>query len=155
MSTTRFETPARRRCAGALWLLTALFALRVAGQALQRWLPQAWLPPAEARQGSSLPYAALLALQLAIVAVMAAAAVRAWNGDLKSSATARRWLRGIGLVYLAAALARIAAGLALDDPHPWLTAWIPAAFHVVLSTYILVLAQYHALRGPARGGAAP
>jgi hypothetical protein len=48
------------------WLLSAMFAARVLGQLLQRWMPQPFLPPAEALQGSSLPYTALLSSLLPV-----------------------------------------------------------------------------------------
>jgi hypothetical protein len=65
-----------------LWGLAVLFAARVAGQALQLCLPQSFLPPFHAFQGSNLPYALLLAAQLAILALMAVTGWRVYRGTL-------------------------------------------------------------------------
>jgi hypothetical protein len=116
----------------ALWLLTFLFALRVAGQAIQRWAPQAWLPPFDAFQGSELPYGVLLGSQLVILAAMARFAVRVPRP--------RRVFLWTGGIYMAGALARIAIGILVPAAPAWFSAWIPAFFHVVLAAYLLTLA---------------
>jgi hypothetical protein len=56
-----------------LWFLTFLFALRVAGQAIQRWAPQSFLPPFDAFQGSNLPYFVLLGSQIVTLGAMRSA----------------------------------------------------------------------------------
>ena len=43
----------RATYAALLWLLTMAFAMRVLGQALQRWAPQPLLPPFDAFQGAA------------------------------------------------------------------------------------------------------
>jgi hypothetical protein len=45
-------------------LLTGLFGLPIAGQAVQFWAPQSFLPAFDAFQGSSLSYSTLLLTQL-------------------------------------------------------------------------------------------
>jgi hypothetical protein len=71
-----------RLCAGAMGLFTCLFFLRVIGQAVQLWLPQAWLPVFAEWQGSPIPYPLLLAIQLGILVAMTGATWRAWNAVL-------------------------------------------------------------------------
>jgi hypothetical protein len=51
-------------------LLTGLFGLRVAAQAVQFWIPQSFLAAFDAFQVSSLSYSTLLLTQLLIVALM-------------------------------------------------------------------------------------
>ena len=63
-----------------MWALCLLFAARVGGQAVQLWLPQSFLPPFHALQGSDLPYWLLLCAQLAILALMARLAWRVQLG---------------------------------------------------------------------------
>ena len=124
-----------------LWLLTFLFSLRVAGQAIQRWAPQPWLPPFDAFQGSNLPYAVLLGSQVAILAAMAFCNLRRPAGG--------RVLFWFGVIYMTGSLARIAVGLAVPDAHPWFRAWISAVFHIVLAAYLLLLsapARFHSRR---------
>ena len=133
-----------------LWALTALFAARVAGQAVQRWAPVPWLPPQEAFQGSNLSYAALLSTQLAILAVMAFASWRVFPGRMAASPRLAHWLAWSGGLYMAIALGRIAVGLLAPQAPAWFRAWVPAAFHVVLAAFVIALCVYHS-RKPRRG----
>jgi hypothetical protein len=127
----------------SLWALTALFAARVAGQALQRWTPQPFLPPADAFQGSNLPYPALLFAQLVILAVMIAVAWRVQRGVMARNPGAGRVLGWLGAAYMAFALGRIAIGLSMPGAPDWFRTWIPAFFHVVLAGYVLTVSLYH------------
>lgn len=131
----------------ACWLLTAAFAARVIGQALQTALPQPFLPSAERFQGSALPYAVLLASQLAILWFMLRYTLRLHHGALVAARRAGVLLAALGGAYLAVAVGRIAVGLALPSAPAWFSAWIPATFHVVLATYVLTLAAYHLSQG--------
>jgi len=124
-----------------LWFLTFLFSLRVAGQAIQRWAAQPFLPPFDAFQGSNLPYPALLASQVLILGGMIFCNLRSPKGG--------RVLLWIGSLYMAGSLLRIAVGLAVPGAPAWFSTWIPALFHVVLAGYVLTLATP---RGRSRAG---
>jgi hypothetical protein len=139
-----------RKWAAAMWLATALFAFRVIGQAVQRWLPVPWLPAFREWQGSATPYPVLLAIQLVIIGAMAHASWRAWTGSTGSS-RAMQGFAWLGALYMFVAVGRIAIGLSVDDAPAWFRAWISGAFHVVLAGFVLALARYHFLRNPARG----
>lgn len=140
--------------AATLWLLTALFTLRVVGQALQLWLPQAWLPPLSEWQGSTIGYPLLLATQILIVAAMALASYGAWRGTIRSTRV-RMWAATwIGGIYMLAAIARPVIGFTVPDSHPWFHAPISSAFHVMLAGFILALARYHGLGLATRAGGA-
>jgi hypothetical protein len=132
----------------ALWIFSLAFLLRVVGQAVQRWLPQRWLPPFEAFQGSSLPYFVLLTVQIIILFFMLRTAIRAGAGTLRSNRRAGRLLGIAGSIYLFVSLARIAVGLAVTSAPDWFRTWIPAVFHVVLAAYVVVLARYHLQADP-------
>jgi uncharacterized protein len=138
------DTTTKRPILGILlWLLTALFAARVAGQAIQRWAPIALLPPDHAFQGSSLPYPFLLSAQIVILVAMGYASWRASHGQLKPS---RRWavfLGAAGALYMTVALGRIAVGALAPTAPAWFRAWIPAFFHAVLASYVLALSAFH------------
>ena len=127
-------------------MLTLLFAGRVAGQALQAWAPQPWLPPLERWQGSSIDYRILLATQLLMLAAMAWASFRAWRGVLVTRPTLGRVLAWLGALYMAGSVARIVVGLAVPGAPPWFSTWIPAIFHLVLAGFVLALARYHSSR---------
>jgi hypothetical protein len=126
-----------------LAILTALFFCRVAGQAIQRWLPQSWLPPFEAFQGSGLPYPVLLSAQIAILAVMLRVGWQLRSGAVSPNARVGRTLAWLGGVYMAGSCLRIVVGLVLPEAPRWFIAWIPALFHLVLAGFVLVIADYH------------
>ena len=139
---------AKRRSSGnavLLWLLSALFFLRVAGQAVQRWAPQPYLPRFDDFQGSSLPYWVLLSTQLAILATMVALAWRVQRGLFRPTPRAATLLAWAGGIYMAVSASRIVIGLAIPSAPAWFSTWIPAVFHLVLAGYALTLAKSHAL----------
>ena len=133
----------RRQLGLVMTIATLLFAGRVAGQAIQTWAPQPWLPPLERWQGSSLDYSVLLGTQLLMLAAMAWASVRAWREVLVVRPTLGRVLLWLGAIYMAGSIARIAVGLAVPGAPPWFSTWIPAIFHLVLAGFVLALARYH------------
>ena len=133
----------RATYAALLWLLTMAFAMRVFGQALQRWAPQPFLPPLDAFQGSNLPYWLLLSAQLVILVVMTVVCRRVQTGSLAPSARAGTVLTWGGWIYMTVSIARIAVGLSWPAAPAWFSTWIPAVFHVVLAAYVLTLAYYH------------
>jgi hypothetical protein len=124
-----------------LSLSTALFAVRVAGQAVQRWFPQRYLPPFGAFQGSRLPYPVLLLAQLVILSVMTRACWRVGQGTLPQNARKARVLGWAGAVYMTGSLVRIAIGILAPSVSTWFRAWIPGIFHVVLAAFVLCLAR--------------
>jgi hypothetical protein len=148
--TVRTPPRAWRFAAGAMWILSVLFSLRVLGQAVQRCLPQPWLPPFAAWQGSSTPYPLLLSIQLVILGAMATASHGAWHGCTIARRGAVKWVAGLGAIYMTIALARIAIGIGIEAAPAWFRAWISGAFHVVLAAFLLASAGYHFLRKPAR-----
>ena len=133
----------RATYAALLWLLTMAFAMRVLGQALQRWAPQPFLPPFDAFQGSNLPYGLLLSVQLVILVVMTIVCRRVQTGSLAPSARAGTVLMWAGWIYVTVSVARIVVGLSWPAAPAWFSTWIPAVFHVVLAAYVLTLAYYH------------
>jgi len=132
-----------RSRAALLWMLLLLFSFRVVGQAGQKWHPQTYLPSFGEFQGSGIPYSALLAIQLVMLAVMGRVCWRVHSRTLVTSHRAGRILRTFGGLYMAGSLARIVVGMVMPDPPSWFTAWIPAFFHIVLATFVLVVANYH------------
>jgi hypothetical protein len=120
--------------------LTAAFALRVIGQAVQDISPQPWLPAFGAFQGSGLTYPLLVAAQVAILIAMVAVTCRVAQGRWSARPAVVRTLRALGRAYLVAMLARLAIGVEMPEAGAWFAAWIPAVFHVVLATFVLTWA---------------
>jgi len=126
-----------------LWTLSFLFAMRVLAQALQRWLPQSFLPPFSRFQGSHLPYSVLLGAQILILAAMLRYSWEAHRAALTASRRLTKTLFWCGAIYMSASVARIAIGLTISIAPPWFSAWISAVFHLVLAGFVLTLAWTH------------
>ena len=141
--------------ARVLWSLWLLFALRVLGQAVQRWAPQDFLPAFAAFQGSDLPYWLLLSAQLVILAAMAFASWRVQSGRLVLGGRVGNALAWAGGVYMAAALTRVLVGLTVLAAPDWFRTWIPAMFHIVLAAFVLTLALHQRREGCLTHGEAP
>lgn len=147
------RAPSRSRHGATLAALTGLFALRVAGQAIQRWIPQPFLPPMEAFQGSKLPYSTLLTIQILILGLMLRTSWRVWTARSAPARGLGRCLAWFGGIYLAGSIARIGVGLLVPAAPPWFSTWIPAFFHLVLASWVLVLAAHHLSLPPPRNDA--
>jgi len=123
-----------------LWILLALFVLRVLGQALVAFFDVGFLPPLEAWYSGLMPYEYLLPSQILIIAVMAKICLdftrrRGFFFEPKRFfATAWLWF---GTVYLAAMIAR---AIFLWD-HP-----IPIFFHWVLAAFVIAVGHSHRRR---------
>lgn len=131
--------------APALWLFTALFVMRVAGQVLVALRAPRWLPPMT--QWNLLPYPILLPIQLALIGLMVWIDQSFGAGD--ASAVARDAGLGTALlafsaVYAAAMPLRYAIRMARRPDQRWFGGTIPMVFHLVLASYLFVLGRYHA-----------
>ncbi len=123
-----------------LALLLAAFLFRVLAQLVAAVAPTGALPPFAAWQGSALPYPLLLAAQGAIALGMAWAVLRRARGGRVVPA---RWRRPVllgALVYFGVMAFRFVAGLSVLAAVPWFAAALPAVFHMVLATFLLLLA---------------
>jgi branched-subunit amino acid ABC-type transport system permease component len=129
-----------------------LFALRVLAQAIQRFVPQSFLPPFDAFQGSRLPYPLLLSAQTAILAWMAVICGRVLTRSLTRSGRTSTALSWIGSTYMAASVLRIAIGLAIPAAPAWFRAWISDVFHLVLAAFVLSAARLYRLPRPSAIG---
>jgi hypothetical protein len=129
--------------AAVLALLSILFLGRVVGQVLVVTRHPTWLPPMEQWYSGLLAYPRLLATQVAILAGMTVLIV-----GLVGEA---RWAVGpypaLGTVlvvvaygYAAAMGARYVVRMARRPDQRWLGGCIPIVFHVVLATWIWVIA---------------
>lgn len=121
----------------ALWMLLGLFALRVLGQLLVVTGVAPFLPPMDEWQSGLLPYPVLLASQLVILMLLATVCVQfsrrrgffvRRNARLGSSLWIVGWIYAIGMVVRYALLRRDI---------------IPVIFHIVLASFLLVVAHHH------------
>ncbi|HWQ95401.1 MAG TPA: hypothetical protein VN418_07890 [Gammaproteobacteria bacterium] len=130
----------------ALWILVFVFCLRVLGQLIQQVSPLPWLPGLEQWQGSALPYWLLLTIQWAIIAVMVMSVRRCTSGNLVRRPAQGKWLLFLGTIYFVVMAGRLVIGWTLPSAGPWFHKPIPAIFHLVLASFILLLGAHHTNR---------
>jgi len=131
------EVPTTTSTAAVLWTLLALFALRVLGQILVVAGVAPFLPPMADWQSGLLPYPLLLASQVVILVLLGTVCVQISSGR-GYFVQPRRWLATplwiFGWIYAGAMVIRYAL-LRTDI--------IPVVFHVVLASFLIVLARHH------------
>jgi hypothetical protein len=126
-----------------LWLLTALFALRVAAQPLALVVDAPWLPRFEAWHGGVLPYPVLLLSQLAILAWLVRTAWRISTGAAVPRPTVGRLLLGAAGFYGGVMVLRLLLGATMLRDDRWFASPVPTAFHLVLAGYLFLLGRFH------------
>ncbi len=123
-------------------VLAGLFGLRVLAQLIQAIYPLSFMPPFHAWHGAVMPYPVLVVWQLVVILVMAAVLLRV-RAD---AVVPRRWKYrvcfSLGGLYFAFMAFRLIAGLTFLTDHPWFSKSLPAFFHVVLASFILLLGHY-------------
>lgn len=120
-----------------LWTLLFLFALRVLGQLLVVSGLAPFLPPMDDWQSGLLPYPLLLVSQIMILGLLATVCVQFSRGHgfflrrqawLSTPSWIAGWIYALGMAVRYTLLRRDA---------------IPVVFHIVLASFLLVVAQYH------------
>lgn len=129
-----------------LWTLLGLFAGRVVGQLLVFSGRASFLPAMEQWQSGLLPYQALVASQLIILIVFASVCLQFSRGD-GYFVRRRQWLGTplwiAGWIYATLMVVRYAAWMALRPEERWTGDLIPVVFHIVLASFLLVVAHHH------------
>ncbi len=138
------------------WMLalTALFVLRVLAQAVQWAGPVPFLPSFDSWQGSGLPYPALLASQVVIIALLARALVVVRSRSIRPASWKHRACFLLGGAYFAAMAFRLLAGLTFFSDVEWFAQSLPALFHLVLAAFVLLFGHYVYSAGRKSGDAA-
>ena len=130
-----------------LWLLTALFVVRVTAQPLALVIDRPFLPPFDAWHSGVVPYGVLVATQVAIVAVMCLAA---WRVSRRRVVPDRRFgllVLGAGGVYFSSMLLRLILGSTVLSGQPWFARPLPTMFHLVLAGFMLIYGLFHIRHG--------
>jgi hypothetical protein len=120
-----------------LWTLLSSFALRVLGQLLVVAGIAPFLPPMDEWQSGLLPYPLLLTSQVLILAVLGIVCLQFSRGEgyfVRQRPSLATPLWTIGWIY---ALAMIVRYMLLRRDE------IPVVFHIVLASFLLVVAQHH------------
>jgi hypothetical protein len=129
-----------------LALLTALFFLRVLGQALVAYASVGWLPAMQHWASGLIPYPALLAIQIVMLAVMIKISTDVWRG--KGFFAARRlfstrFLIGFSAIYAGGMAVRYVLTMIFQPEMRWLGSTIPIFFHFVLAAFIYTCGKFH------------
>lgn len=135
-----------RRRAPWLWLLLALFCLRVLGQMLVAFWGVRFLPPMQEWQSGLLPYPVLLVSQFLIMALLAkVAADFTRQRGYFAIPNARLAIGAVyfGWIYMAAMVLRYPIRMALHPEARWFGGTIPIFFHWVLASFTLIAGYYH------------
>ena len=123
--------------AAVLWLLLSLFAFRVLGQLLVVAGLAPFLPAMDDWQSGLMPYPLLLASQILIVGALVTVCTQFARGS-GYFALHHAWLATplwiIGWIYATGMIVRYY--LLRHDA-------IPVVFHIILATFLLVVAHYH------------
>ncbi|NNE85585.1 MAG: hypothetical protein HKN28_16600 [Alphaproteobacteria bacterium] len=131
--------------------MLAAFVLRVLAQLVQFYSDAAWLPPFSAWAAGGLPYPVLIGLQIIIIAVAVDAIRKLARGALPAQRKWAYFLFGAGAVYFIIMALRLVAGLTILSEVPWFAATLPAIFHLVLASFLLVIGHYHWSRSKKPG----
>lgn len=127
-----------RGAALALALLLLLFIGRVVAQLIQLLAPTDSLPAFAAWQSGALPYGVLLAGQILIIGVSLWVIARLWRGSLRRRPKVGLVCLVFGALYFAFMLFRLIAGLTFLAGAPFFGAILPAIFHLILATMLLI-----------------
>ena len=123
-------------------LLSGLFSLRVAAQLVQAAHEVPYLPSFEAWQGSAIPYPVLLGFQASILAALIVVLWRVNTNSISPRPWKHQACFALGGVYFAVMAFRLVAGLTFLTEYAWFAKSVPALFHIILASLILIFGHY-------------
>lgn len=129
-----------------LWLLLALFSLRVIGQLVVVRFHPRWLPPMAQWYSGLIPYRFLLPIQAAFLIVMAAVAYDFSRGAgvfVAPRPPVGQAVLWFSYAYFAGMVVRYVLRMWRRPDQRWFGGSIPIVFHWVLAAYLFVFASYH------------
>ena len=138
-----------------MWLLCILFSVRVAAQPLALAGGATGLPSFDAWHSGVVPYPVLLATQLLILGAMVWTTRRISNGAIGPHRSIGLWLTIFGWSYLTLMAARLVLGLTLLSDQHWFARPLPTLFHLVLASYVLLVARVHLRQDAPAAASAP
>jgi len=134
------------RLAPLLWILLALFVLRVTGQALVVFLHVDFLPPMQEWYSGLMAYEYLLPSQIAIIVLMTKISVdftRAAGFFVKPRRFFAAYWLTFGYLYLAVMVVRYPVTMYLRPEARWFGGTIPIFLHWVLAAFVIAVGLYH------------
>ena len=122
--------------------LLALFVFRVLAQLLQYNNDLPYLPGFEVWHSATIPYAWVLVSQLLIISVILAVIFKIHFKTYRRNKKRALILLGFGLIYFLFMTLRFVLSLTILPSHPWFGATLPAFFHMVLASIVIVIGLY-------------
>ena len=126
-----------------LGILLIIFCFRVGAQFVQFVSPVAFLPPFEDWQSGALSYEVLAVSQIIIIFVLLRFVLRISSGKEIPDRKAGQVYLIFGWAYFGIMAFRLLAGLTFAEGHSWFGALIPAMFHLVLASFLILLGRFH------------
>jgi len=126
-----------------LFLLFSLFLFRVVGQLVQLFHPLPFLPAFSAWQSGALAYRWLFCTQILIIIFLSVTLCGFARQTARPNRRRGRWLIGAGSIYFGVMALRLLVGGTVAKEHPWWGAEVPAFFHLVLATFVLLVGHFH------------
>ena len=123
--------------------LTVLFGFRVVAQLVQTWHPVEFLPSFNAWHSGALPYGWLVGVQGVIMVVSLRIVWCLKKGTITPSRTKGKILFLLGSVYFITMGVRLTVGLTVASDHYWFGATLPAVFHLVLASFVMLYGRFH------------
>ena len=127
-------------------IITALFMLRVTGQALVAFYQVQFLPPMEQWYSGLLPYSILLPIQLLMIVIMLKIASDFARGTGFFVLPRRRLgpaLKWLSYLYAGSMVLRYILTMTWHPERRWLGGTIPIWFHIILAGFLYTLGRYH------------
>lgn len=125
-----------------LYVLLALFIFRVLIQLIQFFGDLSFLPDFESWHSETIPYGWLLLSQGLIIAWVIAVILRIHRMQYRFNEKCALFLLWSGSLYFLVMLARLILSITILTSHPWFGATLPALFHLVLASIVIVTGLY-------------
>lgn len=126
-----------------LWACCGLFFLRVTGQLLSYWFDIPLLPSFNSWYSGAITYENLFLMQIIIIFFMALFSWRISVNKIIINRKTGTLLQIVGALYFTFMFIRLIISLIGVSDAIWFNFPIPSFFHLVLATYILLVARYH------------
>lgn len=122
--------------------LILIFCFRVGVQFLQRFGDFDFLPSFNDWHSGSIPYLWLFVSQVVIIFITVNIVFKLHINTYKCGLKKSKVLLFIGWLYFLFMLVRFVLSITVMQPHQWFGATLPAAFHMVLAAFLIVLGWY-------------
>ena len=134
-----------RKYAKALLVLLAAFLFRVLAQLTQRFSDLPILPPFSEWDTGYMPYPILVVVQLSVAVGLLVTLLRIRSGRMRPRYGVGVGLLVFGSVYFLVMLGRFIIAITGLSEAVFFQLYVPAFFHLVLSSFVLVVGTYHVL----------